>query len=100
MRQAGIPLPEGGPPAASYDFSSRGFAPCVGVDEDPVCGSAHCALGPYFAAKLGRADLLARVASPRGGDVRVCVRGDRVQLGGHAVITMTGQLLHGPPRAA
>lgn len=54
-------------------------APCVGVDEDPVCGKAHCALGPYFAAKLGRADLLARVASPRGGDVRVCVRGDREQ---------------------
>jgi len=88
-----IPLPaEGG--AALYDFSSRGFAPCVGVDEDPVCGSAHCALGPYWESKLGKSELLARVASPRGGDVRVLVNGDRVALGGQAVVTMTGTLLH------
>ena len=88
-----MPLPAGGVDAAAYDFSSRGFAPCVGVDEDPVCGSAHCALGPFWAKKLGKSQLLARVASPRGGDVRVRVAGDRVELGGHAVVTMTGSLL-------
>ena len=87
-------VPAGGSAASSYDFSSRGFAPCVGVDEDPVCGSAHCALGPYWAGKLGKSKLLARVASSRGGDVRVAVDGERVALGGHAVVTMTGTLLH------
>lgn len=89
-----IPLPDGAPAASEYDFTSRGFAPCVGVDEDPVCGSAHCGLGPHWAAKLGKTELLARVASPRGGDVHVRVRGERVELGGHAVVTMTGSLLH------
>ena len=94
-----MPLPsadQGGDAAgaAAYDFSSRGFAPCVGVDEDPVCGSAHCALGPLWAARLGKSAMLARVASPRGGDVRVGVQGERVSLGGHAVVTMTGTLLH------
>jgi len=89
-----VPLPSDGPLSASYDFASRGFAPCVGVDEDPVCGSAHCALGPYWANKLGKTKLLARVASPRGGDVRVGIEGERVTLGGHAVVTMTGTLLH------
>jgi len=89
-----IALPAGGPEASAYDFTSRGFAPCVGVDEDPVCGSAHCALGPFWQSKLGRSTLFARVASPRGGDVRVSVQGERVTLGGHAVVTMTGELLH------
>ncbi|KAL1522895.1 hypothetical protein AB1Y20_000643 [Prymnesium parvum] len=89
---ASVPLPPGGHPAASYDFSSRGFAPCVGVDEDPVCGSAHCALAPYWATKLGKSSMFARVASARGGDVRVNVQGDRVELGGRAVITMIGNL--------
>jgi hypothetical protein len=94
-----VPLPSAAegddlPDAAAYDFSSRGFAPCVGIAEDPVCGSAHCALGPFWANRLGKSTLLARVASPRGGDVRVGVSGDRVALGGHAVITMIGKLLH------
>jgi len=94
-----VPLPSAAegddlPDAAAYDFSSRGFAPCVGIAEDPVCGSAHCALGPLWANRLGKSTLLARVASPRGGDVRVGVSGDRVALGGHAVITMIGKLLH------
>jgi len=87
-------LPADGPPADAYDFSSRGFGPCVGIDEDPVCGSAHCALGPYWAAKLKKSRFLARVASPRGGDVHVSVEGERVVLGGKAVVTMTGKLLH------
>ncbi len=58
-----------------FDFVSRFFAPRVGIDEDPVCGSAHCCLGPYWAGRLGRTDLLAYQASPRGGVVRVRVRG-------------------------
>ena len=68
-----LPLPANGFEEAAYDFCSRAFAPCVGVDEDPVCGSAHCALGPYWQSKLGKSKFLARVASPRGGDVRVAV---------------------------
>lgn len=93
---AGCPAsPEPGHEADEYDFSSRGFAPCVGVDEDPVCGSAHCMLGPYWMKRLnGKEKMLARVASPRGGDVRVKVMGDRTTLGGKAVTTMVGTLLH------
>jgi|MDTA01.2.fsa_nt_gb PhzF family phenazine biosynthesis protein len=79
---------------APYDFSSRAFAHGAGVDEDPVCGSAHCALGPYWASKLGKSDLFARAASARGGDVRVRSLGERVALGGRAVTTMRGELLH------
>lgn len=71
--------------AAPFDFISRFFAPAVGVNEDPVTGSAHCALGPYWQAKLGKADLLAYQASARGGIVKVGVRGERVLLGGRAV---------------
>ena len=92
---AGCPVaPEPGRAVEEYSFSSRGFAPCVGVDEDPVCGSVHCMLGPYWMGRLGGQEtMLARVSSPRGGDVRVKLRGDRITLGGKAVITMTGTLL-------
>jgi len=76
-----------------YDFISRFFAPGSGIDEDPVTGSAHCALGPYWMAKLGKADFNAYQASPRGGTVRVRVAGDRVLLGGQAVTVMRAQLL-------
>lgn len=75
-----------------YDFLSRFFAPAVGVNEDPVTGSAHCSLGPYWAERLGKEDLLAYQASPRGGVVRVGVRDDRVLLGGQAVTVMTATL--------
>lgn len=75
------------------DFLSRFFAPRVGVDEDPVTGSAHCALAPYWAARLGRAALVGRQLSPRGGTVRVQDAGDRVLLGGQAVTVMVGTLL-------
>ena len=75
-----------------YDFVSRYFAPAKGVPEDPVTGSAHCALGPYWAAKLGRTDLVGRQLSARGGVVRVGVRGDRVTLGGQAVRVLRGEL--------
>jgi PhzF family phenazine biosynthesis protein len=82
-----------------YDIVSRFFAPSVGIDEDPVTGSAHCALGPYWAEKLGKADLLAFQASSRGGIVRVSVRDDRVLLGGQA-ITMLQATLVGDPVTA
>jgi PhzF family phenazine biosynthesis protein len=77
----------------AYDFVSRFFAPAAGVDEDPVTGSAHCALGPYWAAKLGKNEFTAYQASARGGVVRVRVAGDRVKLGGQAVTVMRAQLL-------
>ncbi|MDX1631414.1 MAG: PhzF family phenazine biosynthesis protein [Thermoanaerobaculia bacterium] len=75
------------------DFVSRFFAPAVGVEEDPVTGSAHCALGPYWADRLSREDLAARQLSPRGGSIRVRVRGDRVGLEGDAVTVLRGELL-------
>lgn len=78
---------------AEYDFISRFFAPAAGVNEDPVTGSAHCALGPYWQAKLGRADFVAYQASVRGGVVKVGVRGNRVFLGGQAVTVSRVELL-------
>ena len=83
-----------------FDCVSRFFAPAVGVPEDPVTGSAHCALAPYWAAKLGRNDLMAYQASARGGVLKLAVRGDRVWLYGQAVTTMTGELHHAPERHA
>ena len=76
-----------------YDFVSRFFAPGSGIDEDPVTGSAHCCLAPYWSARLGKPELLAYQASPRGGVVRVRVAGDRVFLGGQAVTVLRGELL-------
>jgi PhzF family phenazine biosynthesis protein len=79
-----------------YDFVSRFFAPASGVAEDPVTGSAHCCLGPYWAGRLGKSELLGYQASARGGFVRVRVLGDRVRLGGRAVTILRGQLCAGP----
>ena len=81
--------------AAGYDFVSRFFAPRAGVDEDPVTGSAHCALAPYWIAKLGRPELVGYQASARGGTVRVRLQGDRVRLGGQAVTVLRGDLTAG-----
>ena len=78
---------------ADYDFVSRFFAPRAGVAEDPVTGSAHCALAPYWAAKLKRDEMTGRQLSQRGGEVSVRVEGDRVILGGHAVTVMRGVLV-------
>ncbi len=75
-----------------YDFVSRFFGPGAGIAEDPVTGSAHCCLGPYWAARLGKTELLAYQASARGGEVCVRVEGDRVLLGGKAVTVMRGEL--------
>jgi predicted PhzF superfamily epimerase YddE/YHI9 len=78
---------------AGYDFVSRFFAPRAGVPEDPVTGSAHCALAPFWSERLGRAEMTAFQASARGGVVRVRVAGDRVVLGGQAVTVLRGELL-------
>ena len=75
-----------------FDFVSRFFAPGSGIDEDPVTGSAHCCLGPYWASRLGRSELTGYQASARGGIVRVRVDGDRVKLGGRAVTVLRGEL--------
>lgn len=76
-----------------YDFVSRFFAPRVGVDEDPVTGSAHCALTPYWAGRLGKSIMTAFQASPRGGVLHLRLNGDRVILGGHAVTVWEGHLV-------
>jgi PhzF family phenazine biosynthesis protein len=77
---------------SAADFVSRYFAPRYGIDEDPVTGSAHCALAPYWAARLGRADLVGYQRSARGGIVSVRVAGGRVRLAGHAVTVVRGEL--------
>ena len=76
-----------------FDFVSRFFAPSVGVPEDPVTGSAHCCLGPYWGEKLKKIELDGFQCSARGGTVRVTLLGDRVLLGGHAVHIASGRLL-------
>ena len=73
-----------------YDFCSRYFAPKVGIPEDPVCGSSHCRLAPYWADRLGKNYLKAYQASPRSGVVHCHVRESRVDLTGHAVIVCEG----------
>jgi predicted PhzF superfamily epimerase YddE/YHI9 len=75
------------------DFVSRFFAPGAGVDEDPVTGSAHCALAPYWAGKLGKTALTGYQASARGGTVLCTAAGDRVVLGGRAVTVLRATLL-------
>lgn len=75
-----------------YDFVSRFFAPQSGVPEDSVTGSAHCALGPLWSQRLQKTTLRGYQASHRGGYVDMEVRGDRVTLGGHAVMTLHGHL--------
>lgn len=78
----------------SYDFVSRFFAPGAGIPEDPVTGSAHCGLGPFWGARLGKKELVGYQASARGGTVRVRLEGGRAHLGGHAVTVLRGELLH------
>jgi PhzF family phenazine biosynthesis protein len=76
-----------------YDFISRFFAPAAGVNEDPVTGSAHCTLGPFWSGRLGKSEFLAYQASERGGTLRVRVAGDRVHLIGKAVTIFRGELI-------
>lgn len=79
--------------SVGFDFVSRFFAPGSGIDEDPVTGSAHCCLAPYWAKKLGKCELVAYQASLRGGVVRVQTAGDRVKLAGQAVTVLRGELV-------
>jgi PhzF family phenazine biosynthesis protein len=76
-----------------YDFVSRFFAPGSGVDEDPVTGSAHTCLAPYWSPRLGKNEFLAYQVSPRGGILRVRLDGERVKLGGRAVTVLRGELV-------
>ena len=79
--------------ATPPDFVARFFAPAAGVPEDPVTGSAHCALAPNWCERLGRQELIGYQASPRGGTVGVALRGDRVLLRGHAITVVKGEIL-------
>ncbi|MBC9729784.1 PhzF family phenazine biosynthesis protein [Streptomyces sp. TRM68367] len=80
-------------PGRGYDFVSRCFFPNVGIDEDPVTGSAHTALAPYWSERLGRTELTGLQASPRSGRVHTKLRGDRALLSGRAVTVIDGELL-------
>ncbi|MFG3116067.1 PhzF family phenazine biosynthesis protein [Streptomyces sp. NPDC048197] len=80
-------------PAGGYDFFSRCFFPAVGIDEDPVTGSAHTALAPFWSARLGRNSLVGLQGAARTGYVRTELRGDRTLLTGSAVTVIDGELL-------
>ncbi|MFE7748714.1 PhzF family phenazine biosynthesis protein [Streptomyces sp. NPDC057428] len=92
-RRGVIATAAAGDPAGAYDFVSRGFFPRVGIDEDPVTGSAHTALAPFWSARLGRDDLTGLQASARSGLVRTSLRGARTLLTGSAVTVVDGELL-------
>ncbi len=77
---------------SNVDFVSRYFAPWIGVNEDPVTGSAHCILGPYWGKKLGKSNLIAHQVSSRGGVLHVRLSGERVFIGGKAVTVLIGEL--------
>jgi PhzF family phenazine biosynthesis protein len=79
--------------SANFDYVSRFFAPAAGIDEDPVTGSAHCCLGPFWKERLGRDNLIGYQASARGGIVRTRCQGDRVLISGQAVTVLRGELL-------
>jgi PhzF family phenazine biosynthesis protein len=78
---------------SGYDFVSRFFAPSAGIDEDPVTGSAHCTLGPFWKERLGRDDLVGYQASARGGFVRTRCVGDRVRISGQAVTVLRAEFV-------
>ena len=80
-------------PGGDCDFVSRFFAPGIGVDEDPVTGSTHCSLIPFWAEKLGKDKLFARQISSRGGELYCEHAGSRVKIGGHSVMYLRGEIL-------
>jgi PhzF family phenazine biosynthesis protein len=82
------------------DFVSRFFAPRFGIDEDPVTGSAHCSLAPFWASRLDKTVLTARQLSTRGGELEVELAGDRVKLRGTCVTTLRGNLTESAPTAS
>lgn len=79
--------------STEYDFVSRFFAPGSGIDEDPVTGSAHCCLGPFWASRLNKHELVGYQASARGGTVRVRLAGERAYLTGQAITVLRGELV-------
>lgn len=79
-------------PGDGYDCVSRSFAPKLNVPEDPVCGSGHCHIVPYWAKRLGKSEILAYQASKRGGVLYCAVKGDRVSLAGKAVLYSRGEI--------
>ncbi len=79
-------------PGDSVDFVSRFFAPAIGINEDPVTGSAHCVSTPYWSAKLGRSELSARQVSNRVGELFCVDRGDRIRIHGSAVFFLSGKM--------
>ncbi|MFI0980270.1 PhzF family phenazine biosynthesis protein [Streptomyces sp. NPDC021093] len=83
-------------PSRGYDFATRCFFPAVGIDEDPVTGSAHTALAPFWSARLGRTELTGLQGGARTGLVRTALHGDRTHLTGHAVTVLEGDLLTTP----
>ncbi|KAE8009697.1 hypothetical protein FH972_006120 [Carpinus fangiana] len=91
----GLIISAAAPPGSEFDFYSRYFCPKLGINEDPVCGSAHCALTPYWSKKLGKCDFVANAASPRGGVVNIHLneQNQRVLLRGKAVTVMQGSIL-------
>ncbi|KAJ0979626.1 hypothetical protein J5N97_015100 [Dioscorea zingiberensis] len=91
----GLIITGSAPSGSGYDFFSRFFSPKLGVDEDAVCGSVHCALAPYWSKKLGKHNLIAYMASPRGGrlDLTLDENAERVYIRGEAVTVMEGSLL-------
>ncbi|MBS7661460.1 PhzF family phenazine biosynthesis protein [Pseudomonas lalucatii] len=80
-------------PGERHDFVSRYFAPAIGIDEDPVTGSTHCSLIPYWARRLGKQTLRAYQCSPRGGELHCRLQGERVKIAGDAVLVASGRLV-------
>jgi predicted PhzF superfamily epimerase YddE/YHI9 len=80
-------------PGDYADAASRCFYPKAGIDEDPVTGSAHCNIVPYWANALGKKDIVCQQVSARGGELRCSLKGDRVILGGQAVLVMKGEII-------
>jgi PhzF family phenazine biosynthesis protein len=78
-----------------HDFVSRYFAPAIGIPEDPVTGSTHCSLIPYWSKRLGKQGLTAYQCSTRGGELFCRLEGERVKIGGHATLVASGKLLLG-----
>ena len=93
LESYGLIVTAPGDEGSGVDFVSRYFAPYVGILEDPVTGSAHCVLAPYWAERLGKTNMEARQLSARGGALGVELRGDRVALLGHAVLYMRGEIV-------
>ena len=79
--------------SGDYDFLSRYFAPALGINEDPVTGSIHCALAPYWADKLGKNEMLAYQLSARGGVLKLNLKDERTLIAGQAIQTLRGEIL-------